>query len=174
MRGAFRPDARYGAKVAAGLGRTCDAQAEAWDQGFRAGLAQTHAEVANDAAATARLEQAFVALLDSEAAAQAEKLRETVIALTGSVFEAAAIDHDLLYRRIDAALALLRRSTDERVLRLNPDDLALVAERLPAGLEARSDASLERGALRLETAAGGVEDGPAHWREAIAAAVRAC
>lgn len=175
MRGAFRPDARYGAKaVAAAPGRPQDALSEAWDEGFRVGSAQARENMERDATAIAQLGQACARLADSEAENQAEKLRETVIALCASVLETAAIDPDFLSRRIDAALALLRRSTDGRVLRLHPDDLAMVAGRLPANLEARADPALGHGALRLETAAGGVEDGPAQWCEAIAAAVRAC
>ncbi len=175
MRGAFRPDARYGAKAAAAVpGRPHDALSEAWDEGFRAGSAQAREEVERDTVAITQLVQACARLSDNEAKVQAEKLRETVIALCATVLEAAAIDSDMLSRRIDAALALLRRSTDGRVLRLHPEDLAQVAARLPADLEARADPALERGALRLETAAGGVEDGPAQWRQAIAAVVRAC
>jgi len=174
-RGAFRLDARFGADaIAAPRARPDDALAEAWDDGFRAGAMQARADMARDALATAQIEQALARLADSEAETQAEKLRETVIALCGAVLDSAAIDPDALSMRVTAALALLRRSTDERVLRLHPDDLALVGERLPASLETRADPALERGALRIETAAGGVEDGPAQWREAIAAAVRAC
>jgi flagellar assembly protein FliH len=33
---------------------------------------------------------------------------------------------------------------------------------------------LERGALRVEAANGGVEDGPAQWRQAIAEALALC
>ncbi len=174
-RGAFRPDARYGAKPApVAPARPRDALAEAWDEGFRAGSTQARADVERDTAAIAQLAQACAQLAAGKVEIHEAKLRETVIALCGTVLEAAAIDPDLLLQRIDAALALLRRSTDGRVLRLHPDDLALLAARLPADLEARADSTLERGALRLETAAGGVEDGPAQWREAIEAAVRSC
>ena len=173
-RGAFRPDARFGAQVVAVPQVRPDALSEAWDEGFRIAAAQVRSDMARDAAASAQIEQAYATLADSEAEALAEKLRETVIALCGAVLDSAAIDPDAVSRRVTAALALLRRSTDERVLRLHPDDLALVGARLPPGLETRADPALERGALRLETAAGGVEDGPAQWREAIAAAVRAC
>ena len=174
-RGAFRADNRFGAKAAlAPSARQADPLAEAWDEGFRTAAAQVRADMARDEAASAQIEEAYARLADSEAEALAEKLRETVIALCGAVLDGAGIDPDTLSRRIANALALLRRSTDERVLRLHPDDLALVADRLPHGLETRADPALERGALRIETAAGGVEDGPAQWREAIAAAVRAC
>lgn len=179
-RHAFRPDPRFNGLAAAKPGAQPDAPppedelANAWNEGFRAGAAETRAQMVKDEAATARLAQAFECLIKGAEEVDADKLRETVIALCGTVVDSAAIDPGQLSRRITAALALLRRSTDERVLRLHPDDLALVADQLPPALERRPDATLERGALRLETAAGGVEDGPSQWRDAIAAAVRGC
>ena len=50
----------------------------------------------------------------------------------------------------------------------------LVGKRLPEGLDVLPDPALERGALRVETQNGGVEDGPAHWRAAIAEALASC
>ena len=179
-RRAFRPDTRFTAQAVAAPGarfdepRAEDELATAWNEGYRAGAAEAEAQKATDQAATARVGDALERLIHGAEETQAEQLRETVIALCGAVVESAAIDPQLLSRRIAAALALLRRSTDERVLRLHPDDLALIGDHLPPGLDRRPDASLERGALRLETAAGGVEDGPAQWREAITAAVRGC
>lgn len=171
-RGAFRADARFGAK-AAPLTRQDDPLSDAWDEGFRAAAAQVREDVAREAAACTQIDLGFARLAEADAEMLADKLRETVIALCGAAIDEAAIDPEALSRRIEAALALLRRSSDERVLRLHPDDLALVASRLPPSLETRADPALERGALRVETPAGGVEDGPAQWREAIASAVRA-
>lgn len=179
MRGAFQPDSRFAGSSGTTVAATPfaprdDPLSDAWDAGFRTAAAQVRADMARDAAANAQIELAYARLADSEAEALAEKLRETVIALCGAVLDSTPIDPEPLSRRIATALALLRRSTDEKVLRLHPDDLALVGDRLPPGLEARADPALERGALRIETGAGGVEDGPARWREAIAAAVHAC
>jgi len=69
---------------------------------------------------------------------------------------------------------MLARADDAAVLRLHPDDLALIVARLPAGLPVEPDPALERGALRLEGSAGGVEDGPAQWRRALAEALGPC
>jgi flagellar assembly protein FliH len=69
---------------------------------------------------------------------------------------------------------MLARADDDKVLRLNPEDHALVANQLPEMLDVQDDPALERGALRIETQAGGVEDGPAHWRRAIAEALAQC
>lgn len=174
-RGAFHADARFGAKPGAPAAtHRDDPLAVAWDEGFRAGAAQAREAAAQDSLAATTIELAFTRLAETDAETLAEKLRETVIALCGAAIDTAAVDPQALSRRIDAALALLRRSSDERVLRLHPEDLALIAGRLPPGIEAHANAALERGALRVETAGGGVEDGPAQWRAAIAAAVHAC
>ena len=47
-------------------------------------------------------------------------------------------------------------------------------QNFPEGLAVEPDPALERGSLRFETASGGVEDGPAHWRRAIAEAIAGC
>jgi len=60
------------------------------------------------------------------------------------------------------------------LLRLHPDDITLLGAQLPEGLDVLADPALERGALRIESANGGVEDGPAHWRRAITEALAQC
>ena len=45
---------------------------------------------------------------------------------------------------------------------------------LAPGLTLVPDATIERGALRIDTEDGGVEDGPGQWRQAIAEALSAC
>ena len=104
----------------------------------------------------------------------ADRLRETVIALCETAIAPAALDPDALTRRVTVAAAMLARAEDQRVIRLHPEDLALIAARLPEDWHFEPDASLERGALRVEGAAGGVEDGPEQWRRAINEAPRQC
>ena len=85
-----------------------------------------------------------------------------------------ALDAEGLAARILAAVAMLRRTQDERRVLLNPDDLLLLEGRLPAGFEVEADPSVERGGLRIETADGGIEDGPSQWRRILAEAFREC
>ena len=66
------------------------------------------------------------------------------------------------------------RADDERVIHLHPDDIGLVSAQLAQDWQIVPDTALTRGALRIETASGGVEDGPAQWRHAIAEALRQC
>jgi hypothetical protein len=79
-----------------------------------------------------------------------------------------------LTARIGIAAAMLARAADERVIRLHPEDLALVGANLPEDWHFEPDSTLERGALRVEGAAGGVEDGPAQWRAALGFQGRLC
>jgi flagellar assembly protein FliH len=155
-----------------------DPVALAWAEGHDAGraeaLAESEARMAEDEAARGQIELSL-ARLDAELA---EQLRQRHYATVEALCEAAiaplALDPAALAARVERAAAMLARADDERLLRLHPDDLALVAARLPEGLEALPDPALERGALRIESTAGGVEDGPSHWRRAIAEALAGC
>lgn len=150
----------------------------AWAEGFAAG--ETAAREAAEAlaaeaeAARARIEIALARLDAEQQEALRLRLIETVTVLCEAALAPLALDPDALAARVAKAAAMLARSDDYRVLRLHPDDLALVAARLPEGLACEPDSALERGALRIETQGGGVEDGPASWRRALAEALGAC
>lgn len=168
-------DAVQGASAQAAPG---DPLAHAYDEGRTAGLAQAHQTAQLAAAAEqvgrARIELAL-ARLDGELIEQLrQKLCATVTALCEVSLAPLALDPALLAKRVSRAAAMLARADDDRVLRLHPDDFKLIAGRLPEGLAVLEDPALERGALRLESSSGGVEDGPEHWRRAIAEAVAAC
>ena len=155
-----------------------DPLALAYDEGRAAGRAEATSEV-NQAAETERRDltkiELALARLDAE---QAEQLRQKLVATVAALCEASiapfALDPEMLAVRAARAAAMLARADDERVLRLHPADLKLVAPRLPGGLAVLEDPALERGALRIESSSGGVEDGPEHWRRAIAEAVALC
>lgn len=173
----FQCDMRF----AAGLNQISepgDPLAEAWQDGHAAGLAEARAEAQALAGAqeAARDRIALsLARLDGELAeATRQRLMTTVTALCETAIAPLALDRAALLRRIETATAMLARADDDKVLRLNPEDHALVANQLPELLDVQDDPALERGALRIETQAGGVEDGPAHWRRAIAEALAQC
>lgn len=151
-------------------------------QAFAAGYAQGAADaeaafaeaIAAQEAARARISLAF-GRLDAELARDLEAhLRETVLALCAPLLAEFAADPEALARRVEAAAAMLARAADERVIRLHPEDLALVGARLPEDWHFEPDPTLERGALRIEGAAGGVEDSPAGWLRALTEALGAC
>lgn len=174
--GGFRPDDRFGTPIAADLRhRRHDpaesAYAEGYGRGFEEGAAKAQTQAAIEAAARAKIEVGFARLADTEMQRFEEKLRETVLALCERTLAPLAADPAALTDRITRALDLLRRSEDERTLRIHPDDLALVHNRLPEDVRIEADPALERGGLRVETAEGGVEDGPEQWRRALAEAL---
>ena len=147
---------------------------EGYVKGAEETLLQARAAATEEAAARGRIESAFDRLGEAETLRLEERLRETVLALCENAMAPMAVDPESLTGRIRKALALLRRAEDDRILKLHPDDLGLVAERLPDGLRSEPHPSLERGSLRVETAEGGVEDGPDQWRGTIAEALRLC
>jgi flagellar assembly protein FliH len=177
--GGFVADPRFAAVAVTPLEHPAgDPLVQAWEEGYASGLveAQTAARAQADAEGAAR--EAIELTLTRLDAGLAEELRQKLFATVAALCEAAlaplALDREALTARIARAAEMLARGDDDKRLRLHPDDLALVAGRLPEGLAVEPDPALERGALRFETTAGGVEDGPAHWRRAIAEAIGQC
>ena len=147
------------------------ARAEGFIAGHAAGRAEAEAQAARMGDAAARLTLAF-SRLDAEMEEQLrQRLSETVAALCEAALAPLALDRDLLATRITRAVAMFARADDERVIRLNPDDLESVRAVLPADWTFLPDPALAPGALRVETASGGAEDGPVQWRRAIAEAI---
>jgi flagellar assembly protein FliH len=149
--------------------------AEAFAQGYHAGredaerAAQAAAET--DEEARTKLDLSFSRLDKALEEELRLRLRETVAALCEAALAPLAIDENALVRRIEVAAAMLARADDERVIRLHPDDVKLLAPRLKGEWQIKPDPTLERGSIRVEGASGGVEDGPATWRRAIAEAL---
>lgn len=184
----FRGDARFAPLAEADeppLPRPTEPEAEPedplareWAEGFIAGAAQARAEAEALAQETAAAREALglsFARLDRELEEELRlRLRDTVAALCEEALAPLALDEAALVRRIERAVSMLARADDERVIRLHPQDMALVRQNLPAEWTVQGDPALERGALRIETANGGVEDGPAQWRRAIAEALHQC
>lgn len=155
-----------------------DPLANAWAEGHAAGHAEAREEAAllaeSEAAARAKITLTLARLDADQAESLRQKLTATVTALCEASIAPLALDQSALEARVRTATAMLARADDEKVLRLHPDDLNLIAKQLPEDLEVLEDPALERGALRVETTSGGVEDGPAHWRRAIAEALAPC
>lgn len=179
----FRLDARFagapsGASLPPPQAEPVDPAAIAWAEGHAAGLAEARALMAEHAAIDdAAREILALSFSRLDARLQEElrlRLRDTVSALCESALAPLAFDEDALVRRIDKAVSMLARADDERVIRLHPEDLKLVSPRLSAEWQVLPDPTLERGALRVESTNGGVEDGPEQWRRAIAEALHQC
>ena len=182
--GGFSRDARFAGLFGAPPEKPAEATPppdplmEAYEHGYREGAALAseqarRAEGERDAARAA-IELAFGRLDKDDSAQLSDRLRQTVLALCESAVLPVAIDVEGLAARVEQAVSMLQRAQDERVVRLHPDDLALVSGRLPPPLKVEPDPSVERGGLRIDTADGGIEDGPSHWRRYLAEAFREC
>ncbi|PMY02631.1 flagellar biosynthesis protein FliH, partial [Pseudomonas sp. MPR-R2A5] len=66
---------------------------------------------------------------------------------------------------------LLTDVTESAMLRVHPDDVALLEGKLPRQIFAVGDASVARGSFVLESASTIVEDGPDLWLEQLAQAI---
>lgn len=178
---AFRPNARLSGLpdlIAPRHELAADAPdilTETYGRGYAEGHAQASAEAAARIMADDRACEALALSFTRLDATMAEdlrlRLRDTVAALCEVALGPLALDEVALTNRIARAVAMLARADDERVVRLHPADIELVSPRLHADWAVQPDPSLERGTVRVETATGGVEDGPAAWRMAIAEAL---
>lgn len=151
-----------------------DAFMKGYTQGLEAAREELAVAGAADAAARDRLALSFARIDDALEEQLRLRLRDTVAALCEAAIAPLAIDEDMLMRRIAKAAAMLARADDDRVIRVHPQDLDLLAPRLRADWDVQGDPTLERGAIRVEGTNGGVEDGPAIWRRAIAEALHQC
>ena len=161
----------------AGQGKSdpvADAHARGVEEGRAAAMAEIAAQRAEEDAARQAITLAFARFDEDSARALRQRLQETVIALCEDAVLPLALDIEGLARRVEAAAALLQRKTDERVIRLNPSDHALVLPLIDETLTLVPDPTIERGGLRIDTDDGGVEDGPGQWRQAIAEALASC
>ncbi|MBC2665953.1 flagellar biosynthesis protein [Novosphingobium flavum] len=179
----FRHDARFAlvpapADPAPAPTQIEDPVAIAWAEGYAHGSTQGRAEAeaahAAESGARAALELALSKMDAEMAESLRQRLLDTVMALCEAALVPYAHDADVLAARIERAVAMFSRAEDERVIRLHPDDLALISEKLAADWKVVPDPALERGALRVETQTGGVEDGPAEWRRALSEAFHSC
>lgn len=101
----------------------------------------------------------------------ARQLRETVIALTTRLVGEIGVSAELLAARVDAAADLLADKAESALLRVHPDDVALLEGKLPPSIFPAGDPAIERGGFVLESASTVVEDGPGLWLDQLALAI---
>lgn len=137
---------------------------------FERGLAEGQALAEAAFAEERRRLQALIAAADALQPVEPETLRHmictTVERLVGEIVGATPPFPELLRRQVDAAIHFAGTIRDDTVLRLAPDDVALV-DGIELGLPVVADSQLIPGTLRLETQAGTVEHGRAVQLEAL-------
>jgi len=153
-----------------------EARAAGYEQGHADALAEAQAIAAASQAAGVRdralldaLGDALAGRLDREA--MADRLRRTVLMLVERLVGETGVSADLLTGRVEAATELLAEPTESALLRVHPDDVALLDGRLPSSVFAAGDPHVARGSFVLESASTVVEDGPALWLEQLGAAI---
>jgi flagellar assembly protein FliH len=148
------------------------AHAEGYAQGLAdaAEQARLHAEARErDGHLVDSIGQALASRVDRDAIA--EHLRQTVLKLVSKLVGEIGVDPALLAGRIEAATDLLVDTQESAILRVHPDDVALLDGHLPETVFAVGDAAVARGSFVLESASTIVEDGPALWLDQLAAAI---
>ncbi|MBY0282573.1 MAG: flagellar assembly protein FliH [Sphingomonas sp.] len=152
-----------------------DPIAAARAQAFAEGMA--HARALDDAAGErdvtlfATLAAALKSSERIDRDALARQLRETVMFLVTKMIGEVGVSGDVLAARIDAATVLLADAAESALLRVHPDDIDLLKDRLPTTIFPVGDESVSRGSFVLEAASTIVEEGPELWLEQLAAAI---
>lgn len=147
------------------------ARAAGYAEGLAAGRAEADAATAAQAALLAQVSEALSRGAHFDRTRMAGHLRQTVLHLVTRMIGDAGIAPDVLAHRIEAATELLADNAESAILRLHPDDVALVQDHLPKNVFPVGDAHLSRGAFVIESASTIVEDGPELWLEQLAQAI---
>jgi flagellar assembly protein FliH len=146
------------------------AHAAGYAEGLAAAAAVAQGNAARDQALLASLAAALATdRLDRDRVAT--QLRQTVLLLVGKLVGEIGISPELLAGRIESATELLADSAEAALLRLHPDDVALIEGTLPKSIFAAGDPNVARGSFVLESASTIVEDGPAMWLDQLASAI---
>lgn len=140
-------------------------------EGRAAALAEMGEGDSRDAALLAQLAEALKADDRFDRAQLARRMRQTVLFLVAKLIGETGIAPDLLANRIEAATDMLADAAESAMLRVHPDDVALLDGKLPKTVFAVGDAAVQRGGFVLESASTIVEDGPDLWLEQLAQAI---
>lgn len=147
------------------------AHAAGYAEGIAVALAETSEAGERDRALLGKLGQALRADDRLDRDRMARQLRQTVLFLVSKLVGEIGVAPDMLASRIDAASDMLADAAESAMLRVHPDDVALLEGKLPRSVFAVGDAAVTRGSFVLESASTIVEDGPELWLEQLAMAI---
>ncbi len=138
--------------------------------GFAEGQRATEAHYVAERARLQRLVAAAAALQPESSEELALMIATTVERLVRELVGTVPIDAGWLSARIDRALGCIEQADAARTLWLHPDDLGLIDPALIA-VDIQPDATIERGALRIDCARGWIEDARSIHLEALRVAL---
>lgn len=147
------------------------ARAAGHAEGYAAALAQIAADAGRDRSLADALGDALGRGVTFDRERLALHLRQTVLLLVGRLVGEIGVSADLLTGRIETAVDALADAAESALLRVHPDDVALLDGRLPKTLFAVGDPHVARGSFVLESASTIVEDGPDRWLEQLTHAI---
>ena len=163
---AFRPRS----PVMVGHGRAAEVAGESAETAYQRGLTegQALAEIGFDVE-----RQALLRLLASAEALQSEPcpqlgqlIASAVEQLVRQIVGDFPVDPAWLQRRVAEASAVLADADRDRILHLNPADIASLAD-VDLGMKLRSDPQIPRGGLRIAAGEGWVEHGRPVYLDAL-------
>jgi flagellar assembly protein FliH len=147
------------------------AHAAGFEEGRAAGLAEAEEARGREAALLEQVSTALAAGAHFDRERMAGQLRQTVLHLVTKMVGEVGIAPDVLAARINAATDMLADAAESALLRVHPDDVALLEGKLPATVFAVGDPHIARGGFVIESASTIVEDGPELWLEQLAQAI---
>lgn len=145
-----------------------DELATAFANGREQGLADAAAAAGQSAVERRRMGSALRQMDEEMIERLGREMTETIALLCEATLAPLALDRALLAQRCEKAAALLGARASGQVLYLHPQDITELDQGFAANWDIKPDPALERGALRIETADGGISDGPAQWRATVA------
>jgi flagellar assembly protein FliH len=147
------------------------AHAAGFAEGHAAALAELAEARGREAALLDQVSQALSRGAHFDRERMAGHLRQAVLHLVTRLVGETGVAPDILAARIAAAVDLLADGAESALLRMHPDDVALVQGKLPASVFPVGDPHLARGGFVIESASTLVEDGPDLWLEQLAQAI---
>lgn len=151
---------------------------QAWEAGFESGVAMerrlSREASGQDRELLSRLHDE-IKLINGDGMKMLEsRLREAVLALCRQAIDDYSVSPEQLTTRVHAAVKLLASAHNDTTIEVSPSDLETLRGTLPAEWKLVANAELARGAIRVATPEGGIEDGPDQWKLALEEAIRTC
>ncbi|UZK65332.1 FliH/SctL family protein [Sphingomonas sp. M1-B02] len=140
-------------------------------EGRAAMLAEIEASRAQEAALIEQISTALATGAHFDRERMAGHLRQTVLHLVSRMVGEVGVAPEILAARIGAAVDMLADNAESALLRLHPDDVALIEGKLSGSVFPVGDPHIPRGGFVIESASTIVEDGPEIWLEQLALAI---